>query len=126
MVLLEFSMTPLGKGESVSEYVSRSLDIIDRDRKKGFELLKTLVVLDILDLHGPLFGNTAGQQQAQVIKRHRIGIHDAVRKRRVVISRKGQLPRHHHRGDVLGVQVGGADVDAHALRAGRARHDRAL
>lgn len=30
MVLLEFSMIPLGKGESVSEYVSRSLDIIDR------------------------------------------------------------------------------------------------
>lgn len=30
MVLLEFSMSPLGKGESVSEYVSRSLDIIDR------------------------------------------------------------------------------------------------
>lgn len=30
MVLLEFSMSPLGKGESVSEYVSRSLDIIDK------------------------------------------------------------------------------------------------
>ena len=30
MVLLEFSMTPLGKGESVSPYVARSLDIIDR------------------------------------------------------------------------------------------------
>lgn len=30
MVLLEFSMTPLGKGESVSKYVSRSLDIIDK------------------------------------------------------------------------------------------------
>ena len=30
MVLLEFSMSPLGKGESVGEYVSRSLDIIDR------------------------------------------------------------------------------------------------
>jgi uncharacterized protein (TIGR00106 family) len=29
MVLLEFSMSPLGKGESVSEYVARSLDIID-------------------------------------------------------------------------------------------------
>ncbi len=28
-VLLEFSMTPLGKGESVSQYVARSLDIID-------------------------------------------------------------------------------------------------
>ena len=28
MVLLEFSMTPLDKGESVSKYVSRSLDII--------------------------------------------------------------------------------------------------
>ncbi|MBE9503841.1 MAG: MTH1187 family thiamine-binding protein [Proteobacteria bacterium] len=30
MVLLEFSMTPLDKGESVSKYVSRSLDIIDK------------------------------------------------------------------------------------------------
>ena len=30
MVLLEFSMSPLGKGESVSRYVARSLDIIDR------------------------------------------------------------------------------------------------
>jgi len=30
MVLLEFSMTPLGKGESVGSYVTRSLDIIDK------------------------------------------------------------------------------------------------
>ena len=30
MELLEFSMSPLGKGESVSKYVSRSLDIIDK------------------------------------------------------------------------------------------------
>ena len=30
MVLLEFSMSPLGKGESVSKFVSRSLDIIDK------------------------------------------------------------------------------------------------
>ncbi|MDP6712204.1 MAG: MTH1187 family thiamine-binding protein [Nitrospinaceae bacterium] len=30
MVLLEFSMTPLDKGESVSEYVSRSLEIISQ------------------------------------------------------------------------------------------------
>jgi uncharacterized protein (TIGR00106 family) len=30
MVLLEFSMSPLGKGESVGKYVSRSVDIIDR------------------------------------------------------------------------------------------------
>lgn len=30
MVLLEFSMTPLDKGESVSPYVSRSLEIIDK------------------------------------------------------------------------------------------------
>lgn len=30
MVLLEFSMSPLGKGESVGKYVSRSLDIIDK------------------------------------------------------------------------------------------------
>ena len=29
MVLLEFSMTPLAKGESVSQYVSRSLEIVD-------------------------------------------------------------------------------------------------
>lgn len=29
MVLLEFSMSPLGKGESVSRYVARSLDIVD-------------------------------------------------------------------------------------------------
>ncbi len=30
MVLLEFSMSPLGKGESVGRYVARSLDIVDR------------------------------------------------------------------------------------------------
>lgn len=30
MVLLEFSMYPVGKGESLSPYVARSLDIIDR------------------------------------------------------------------------------------------------
>ena len=30
MVLLEFSMSPLGTGESVGQYVARSLDIIDR------------------------------------------------------------------------------------------------
>ncbi len=30
MVLLEFSMSPLGKGESVGKYVSHSLDIIDK------------------------------------------------------------------------------------------------
>lgn len=30
MVLLEFSMYPLDKGESVSRYVARSLDIIDQ------------------------------------------------------------------------------------------------
>ncbi len=29
MVLLEFSMTPLGKGSSVSPFVARSLEIID-------------------------------------------------------------------------------------------------
>ena len=29
MVLLEFSMSPLGKSESVGKYVSRSLEIID-------------------------------------------------------------------------------------------------
>jgi uncharacterized protein (TIGR00106 family) len=30
MILLEFSMTPMTKGESVSAYVARSLDIVDR------------------------------------------------------------------------------------------------
>lgn len=30
MVLLEFSMTPLAKGESVSAYVARAIDIVDR------------------------------------------------------------------------------------------------
>ncbi len=30
MVLLEFSMSPLGKGESVGKYVARSLNIIDK------------------------------------------------------------------------------------------------
>jgi uncharacterized protein (TIGR00106 family) len=30
MILLEFSMTPLMKGDSVSQYVARSLDIIDK------------------------------------------------------------------------------------------------
>jgi uncharacterized protein (TIGR00106 family) len=30
MVLLEFSMSPLGKGESVGKFVSRSLEIIDQ------------------------------------------------------------------------------------------------
>ena len=30
MVLLEFSLFPIGKGQSVGRYVARSLDIIDR------------------------------------------------------------------------------------------------
>ncbi|CAI4032218.1 hypothetical protein DNFV4_02646 [Nitrospira tepida] len=30
MVLLEVSMSPLGKGESVGKYVARSLEIIDK------------------------------------------------------------------------------------------------
>jgi len=30
MVLLEFSMSPMDKGESVGRYVARSLDIIDK------------------------------------------------------------------------------------------------
>ena len=30
MLLVEVSMSPLGKGESVGKYVARSLDIIDR------------------------------------------------------------------------------------------------
>jgi len=29
-MLLEFSMSPLGKGESVSKYVARSLDIVEK------------------------------------------------------------------------------------------------
>ncbi|HLB02870.1 MAG TPA: MTH1187 family thiamine-binding protein [Nitrospiria bacterium] len=34
MVLLEFSMSPMGKGESVSPYVAKSIEIID---KSGLE-----------------------------------------------------------------------------------------
>ena len=34
MVLLEFSMSPLGKGESVSGYVARSLEIEEPFRPK--------------------------------------------------------------------------------------------
>ena len=30
MILLEFSMSPLGKGESVGKYVARSIEIIDK------------------------------------------------------------------------------------------------
>ena len=30
MMLLEFSMSPLGKGESVGKYVARSMDIVDK------------------------------------------------------------------------------------------------
>ena len=30
MVLLEFSMSPLDKGDSLSQYVARSLDIVDK------------------------------------------------------------------------------------------------
>ncbi len=30
MVVLEFSITPLGAGESVGQYVARAVDIIDR------------------------------------------------------------------------------------------------
>ena len=30
MVVLEFSIVPLGKGESLSPFVARSLDIVDR------------------------------------------------------------------------------------------------
>ncbi len=30
MILVEFSMTPLDKGESLSPYVARSIDIIDK------------------------------------------------------------------------------------------------
>jgi len=34
MVLLEFSMSPLGKGESVGKFVARSLNIVDRSGVK--------------------------------------------------------------------------------------------
>ncbi len=34
MVLLDFSMFPLGKGESLSDYVARIIDIIDRSGVK--------------------------------------------------------------------------------------------
>lgn len=30
MVLMEFSVTPMGQGESVSKYVARCLEIVDR------------------------------------------------------------------------------------------------
>ncbi len=30
MILMEFSMFPLDKGESLSQYVARSIDIVDR------------------------------------------------------------------------------------------------
>ena len=30
MALLEFSITPIGAGQSVSQYVSRAVDLIDR------------------------------------------------------------------------------------------------
>ncbi|HEY1783968.1 MAG TPA: MTH1187 family thiamine-binding protein [Pirellulales bacterium] len=30
MVLLEFNITPVGKGESVGQYVARAVDVIDR------------------------------------------------------------------------------------------------
>jgi len=30
MMLLEFSMSPLGKGDSVSEYVARSVEIVEQ------------------------------------------------------------------------------------------------
>lgn len=30
MMLLEFSVAPLGKGQSVAEYVARAVDIVDR------------------------------------------------------------------------------------------------
>jgi uncharacterized protein YqgV (UPF0045/DUF77 family) len=34
MVLLEFSITPLGQGESVSPYVARCVSLIDTASKK--------------------------------------------------------------------------------------------
>lgn len=32
MVLLEFSMSPIGKGESVGKYVAHSVDIVDKSK----------------------------------------------------------------------------------------------
>jgi uncharacterized protein (TIGR00106 family) len=54
MVLLEMSITPLGKGESVSQYVAECVDIIDRSGL-DYELhaMGTIVegeLADVLDL----------------------------------------------------------------------------
>jgi uncharacterized protein (TIGR00106 family) len=54
MVLLEMSITPLGKGESVSEYVAECIEIIDRSGLE-YELhsMGTIVegeLGDVLDL----------------------------------------------------------------------------
>ena len=55
MVLLEFSITPMGVGESVSQYVARAVDIIDKSGLKyQLHAMGTIVegeldqVLDVL------------------------------------------------------------------------------
>ena len=44
MVMLEFAMAPGGKGESVSEWVARIIDLIDLEKAKGtlLDYAKTL------------------------------------------------------------------------------------
>lgn len=55
MVLLEFSMSPLNKGESVSQYVARSLEVIE---KSGLDYrlhaMGTIVEGDIEEVLGVL------------------------------------------------------------------------
>lgn len=43
MVLLEFSMAPLGQGESISAHVARILDVIDKSGVP-YQLSKRLAV----------------------------------------------------------------------------------
>ena len=43
MVLLEFSMSPFDKGESLSKYVARSLDIIDNAMISGVFFNRLLI-----------------------------------------------------------------------------------
>jgi uncharacterized protein (TIGR00106 family) len=45
MVLLEFAMTPHGKGESLSQHVARILDIVDRSGV-GYQLTAMGTILE--------------------------------------------------------------------------------
>lgn len=45
MLLFEMSITPLGKGESISEYVEECVDIIDRSGL-GYELHAMGVIVE--------------------------------------------------------------------------------